>query len=114
MGQSRKDIDQDRDGGVAPVVGALQKVYRQFYRGLLTKDVIRYQSVIDGWKIPELSEQFQILREIGNLFTVQTDLVNSLVTEGQLANMKPYTVRQYITKEQISIRADKFSSSKNI
>ena len=65
---------------------------------VLTKDVIRYQSVIDGWKIPELSEQFQILREIGNLFTVQTDLVNSLVTEGQLANMKPYTVRQYITK----------------
>lgn len=65
---------------------------------VLTKDVIRYQSVIDGWQIPELSEQFQILREIGNLFTVQTDLVNSLVTEGQLANMKPYNVRQYITK----------------
>lgn len=65
---------------------------------VLTKDVLRYQSVIDEWDIPELSEQFQILKEIGNLFTVQADLVNSLVTEGQLAHMKPYNVRQYISK----------------
>lgn len=65
---------------------------------VLTKDVLRYQSVIDEWNIPELSEQFQILKEIGNLFTVQADLVNSLVTEGQLAQMKPYNVRQYISK----------------
>ncbi|EMG47449.1 SEC10 Exocyst complex component SEC10 [Candida maltosa Xu316] len=67
---------------------------------VLTKDVIRYQSVIDTWEIPELSEQFQILKEIGNLFTVQADLVNSLIKEGQLAHMKPYTVRQYISKRE--------------
>ncbi|KAG7661712.1 SEC10 [[Candida] subhashii] len=65
---------------------------------VLTKDVIRYQSIIDEWGITELSEQFQILKEIGNLFTVQSELVNSLVTEGQLASMKQYAVRQYIQK----------------
>ncbi|KAI3406668.2 SEC10 [Candida oxycetoniae] len=65
---------------------------------VLTKDVLQYQSRIDEWNIPILSEKFQILKEIGNLFTVQSDLVNSLVTEGQLSQMRPYTVRQYISK----------------
>lgn len=65
---------------------------------VLTQDVIRYQSVIDSWEIPELTESFQILREISNLFTVQPNLLNSLITEGHLANLKIYTVRQYISK----------------
>lgn len=65
---------------------------------VLTQDVIRYQSVIDSWELPELSESFQILREISNLFTVQPNLINSLISEGHLANLKVYTVRQYISK----------------
>lgn len=65
---------------------------------ILTQDVIRYQSVIDSWEIPGLSENFQILREISNLFTVQPNLLNSLITEGHLANLKIYTVKQYISK----------------
>lgn len=65
---------------------------------ILTKDVIRYQSIIDQWKISDLLEQFQLLKEIGNLFTVHPDLINSLVGEGQLANMKPYAIRQYVSK----------------
>lgn len=65
---------------------------------VLTQDVIRYQSVIDSWEIEELSETFQILREISNLFTVQPNLINSLISEGHLANLKVYTVRQYISK----------------
>ena len=65
---------------------------------ILTKDVIQFQSTVDSWKIPEISEQFQILKEIANLFTVHPDLINSLVSEGQLANVKPYTIRQYVMK----------------
>lgn len=65
---------------------------------ILTQDVIRYQSVIDSWEIPQLSESYQILREISNLFTVQPNLLNSLITEGHLASLKAYTVRQYISK----------------
>lgn len=65
---------------------------------VLTQDVIRYQSVIDSWDLPELSESFQILREISNLFTVQPNLINSLISEGHLASLKIYTVRQYISK----------------
>lgn len=65
---------------------------------VLTQDVINYQSVIDTWEIPELTENFQILKEISNLFTVQPNLINSLITEGHLAKLKIYTVRQYISK----------------
>lgn len=65
---------------------------------ILTKDVIRYQSVIENWEISELSEKFQILKEISNLFTVHPNLINSLVTEGQLAGLKPSIIRQYVGK----------------
>lgn len=65
---------------------------------ILTKDVIRLQTVIDTWEISQLSENFQILKEISNLFTVHPNLINSLITEGQLATLKPFTIRQYISK----------------
>lgn len=65
---------------------------------VLTKDIISYQSTIETWKIPELNYKFQNLREIANLFTVQPELINSLVKEGQLANIKPYVLRQFIMK----------------
>lgn len=65
---------------------------------VLTKDVLRYQSVIDEWQINELSENFQLLKEISNLFTVQAELISSLITEGQLSNLKPYAIRQYVIK----------------
>ena len=64
----------------------------------LTKDIIRFQTVIDEWGIPELSENFQILREVGNLFSVHPNLISSLVTEGRLTSLKPYMIRQYISK----------------
>lgn len=65
---------------------------------VLTQDVIRYQMVIDSWEVPELSDEFQLLREISNLFTVQPNLINSLIVEGHLAGLKISTVRQYISK----------------
>lgn len=65
---------------------------------VLTQDVIRYQSVIESWEIQALSEKFQLLREISNLFTVQPNLINSLTVEGHLAGLKISTVRQYISR----------------
>lgn len=67
---------------------------------VLTQDVINYQSVIDTWEIEEFSESFQILKEISNLFTVQPNLINSLITEGHLAHLKHNTVKQYISKRE--------------
>ncbi|CAN3357028.1 exocyst complex component Sec10p [Diutina catenulata] len=85
------------------VLAQLLDHYKKFtvdYTGgiVLTKDVVHYQSVIDEWGIPELSEEFGLLKEIGNLFTVQYSLIDSLVTEGRLASLKAYAVRQYVSK----------------
>lgn len=85
------------------VLGQLLEHYKKFtvdYTGgiVLTKDVVHYQLVIDSWGIEELSEQFQLLKEIGNLFTVQYGLIDSLVTEGRLATLKAYAIRQYVQK----------------
>lgn len=63
----------------------------------LTQDVIQYQSTIDLWEIPSLTEKFLALRDVANLFTVQPNLINALITEGHFANMKVHTVRQYIS-----------------
>lgn len=65
---------------------------------ILTKDIISYQSLVDSWKIEELSEKFSILRELANLFTVQPNYINSLIKEGQLINLNPDVIQQYIGK----------------
>jgi hypothetical protein len=65
---------------------------------VVTKDIISYQTIIDTWRIPQLSQKFQMLRELANLFTVQPELLNSLTKEGQLMNVKPYILRQFISK----------------
>lgn len=63
-----------------------------------TKDIISYQNSIEQWKLPGLSAKFQLLREIANLFTVQPELLTSLTKEGQLMKVKPYILRQFISK----------------
>lgn len=85
------------------LLGLLVSHFRKFQINeiggvILTKDIISYQAMIDSWKIEELSERFVILRELANLFTVQPNYINSLVKEGQLANLNPDIIQQYVGK----------------
>ncbi|CDR40394.1 CYFA0S05e00298g1_1 [Cyberlindnera fabianii] len=85
------------------VFNALFEHYKNFQINstggiVVTKDIISFQNAIAQWGIPELSNQFQLLREIANLFTVQPELLNSLTKEGEMANVKPYVLRQFIMK----------------
>ncbi|ODV59533.1 exocyst subunit SEC10 ASCRUDRAFT_60164 [Ascoidea rubescens DSM 1968] len=66
---------------------------------VLTKDIIRYQSVIDSWSIESLSDKFSILRDIANLFTVQSEYIHSLIKESQkLMNINISLLLQFISK----------------
>ncbi|ODV97894.1 hypothetical protein PACTADRAFT_52988 [Pachysolen tannophilus NRRL Y-2460] len=71
---------------------------------VLTQDIVRYQSVITEFRVgfgddvDDEFEEFNVLREIANLFTVQKELLPSLMKEGRLAKLKPYVVKQYIMK----------------
>ncbi|KAH3680438.1 hypothetical protein WICPIJ_008287 [Wickerhamomyces pijperi] len=65
---------------------------------ILTTDIIAYQNAVDKWQITDISKKFQLLREIANLFTVNSELINSLTKDGQLVTLKPYVLRQFINK----------------
>lgn len=67
---------------------------------IVTKDIIGYQTAIEEWRIPILSEKFTILREMANLFTVQSDLLDSLTREGHLAEMNKDIISAYISNRE--------------
>ncbi|GMF11702.1 unnamed protein product [[Candida] boidinii] len=88
--------------GDALLVNILNNLKRQRINstgGLtLTQDTIHYINLIDNWDIPELSTRFSVLREVVNIFTVQPDLIPTLIKEGQLKNLKPQLIRLYISR----------------
>lgn len=65
---------------------------------ILTTDMVRYQSVVAEFRIESINEDYIVLREIANLFTVQPELLSSLTKEGQLLKLKPYLIRQFIMR----------------
>lgn len=69
---------------------------------VVTKDIIGYQTAIEEWGVPQLSEKFAILREMANLFTVQPDLLDSLTKEGHLAEMNKDIISAYISNREDS------------
>lgn len=75
---------------------------------ILARDIQGYQHVIDQWSISELSESFSILHGIGNLYTAQPQVLMSLLKDSNLAQLKPYVIREYLSK-----RLDYYTSSIN-
>ncbi|RKP09744.1 exocyst complex protein [Thamnocephalis sphaerospora] len=55
---------------------------------VLSKDIAKYQEVVDRCKIPSLSERFEMLRELGNVFLVKPEILRSLLSEGYLAKIE--------------------------
>ncbi|CDK24588.1 unnamed protein product [Kuraishia capsulata CBS 1993] len=62
----------------------------------LTKDSVHYLAMINSWGIESLTENFTVIKEVANLFLVSSDLIQSLVKEGHLAQLKPSVIRQLI------------------
>lgn len=77
---------------------------------IVTKDIIGYQTTVDDWDIPDLSEKFATLRELANLFTVQPDLLDSLTKEGHLAHMSRGIIQTYIANRE-DFNQDNFMSN---
>ena len=62
---------------------------------LLTKDISSLQQVVESWNIQSLSQRYQLLHEIGNIFIVKPDVLRGLVTEGELAGISPRLLLPY-------------------
>lgn len=51
---------------------------------MLTKDLAMYQDTIARFNIPGLSERFEMIRELGNVFVVQPSILKSYLSESSM------------------------------
>ncbi|ODQ80096.1 hypothetical protein BABINDRAFT_35695 [Babjeviella inositovora NRRL Y-12698] len=65
---------------------------------ILTKDIVQYQNLIGGWKIDALTSQFAILKEVASLFSVNVELLESLIQEGKLKGLSRNMIDSYMQK----------------
>lgn len=80
---------------------------------IVTKDIIGYLNVIELWNIQYLVHKFSTLRELANLFTVKSDLLESLTMEGHLLDVDSKIINAYIANRQDSISDNFISTVKN-
>ncbi|KAI9102714.1 exocyst complex component Sec10-like protein [Phlyctochytrium arcticum] len=55
---------------------------------ILSKDISRYQEVITSFKIPLISERFEMLKELANLFVVKPEYLKTMMREGHLSRIE--------------------------
>ena len=65
---------------------------------MLTKDLALYQDAIATFGIPVLSDRFDMLRQLGNLFIVQASVLKSYMREGHLAKIDERLLRPYLLR----------------
>lgn len=65
---------------------------------MLTKDLAMYQDAISSFGIPALSDRFDMLRQLGNLFIVQPAVLKSYMRESHLAKVEERLLRPYLLR----------------
>jgi len=65
---------------------------------MLTKDLKTYQDTILSFGLPALSERFEFLRQLGNIFLIQPDILKSYITENYLGRIEPMLLRPYLAQ----------------
>ncbi|ODN86325.1 exocyst complex component protein [Cryptococcus wingfieldii CBS 7118] len=63
---------------------------------MLTKDLASYQDIIATFSIPALNERFDMLRQLGNSFIVQPNVLKTYLTEGHLGKIERELLRPYL------------------
>ncbi|PWZ02695.1 exocyst complex component Sec10 [Testicularia cyperi] len=65
---------------------------------MLTKDLAMYQDAVGTFGISALSDRFEMLRQLGNLFIVQASVLKSYMREGHLAKIDERLLRPYLLR----------------
>lgn len=63
---------------------------------MLTKDLASYQEAVAAYRIPALNDRFDMLRQLGNSFIVQPDVLRSYMTESHLGRIDARLLRPYL------------------
>ncbi|KAI0304154.1 exocyst complex component Sec10-like protein [Russula brevipes] len=65
---------------------------------MLAKDLKSYQDTIATFSIPALHERFEFIRQLGNIFLVQPEILKSYITENYLGRIEPALLRPYLAQ----------------
>ena len=68
---------------------------------LLSKDLTEYQNLVEAFNLPSLRERFDLLRQMGNLFTVPPQNLSGIMDSGLLARFDKQALMKLV-----ELRAD--------
>ncbi|OCH92156.1 exocyst complex component Sec10 [Obba rivulosa] len=74
---------------------------------MLAKDIKSYQDVIGTFGIPSLQERFEFIRQLGQVFLIQPDILKSYITEGYLGRIDSSLLRPYLAQRSDWGQAEK-------
>ncbi|KZT72555.1 exocyst complex component Sec10 [Daedalea quercina L-15889] len=74
---------------------------------MLAKDLKSYQDTISSFSIPSLTERFEFIRQLGNVFLVRPDILRSYITEGYLGRIDSSLLRPYLAQRSDWGQAEK-------
>ncbi|KAI5476482.1 exocyst complex component protein [Pseudohyphozyma bogoriensis] len=63
---------------------------------MLTKDLAMYQDTITSFGLSALNDRFEMLRQLGNVFIVQPEILKSYLTESYLAKIDNRLLRPFV------------------
>ncbi|BGP37125.1 Exocyst complex component 5 [Rhodotorula kratochvilovae] len=63
---------------------------------MLTKDLALYQDTIATFSLAPLNDRFEMLRQLGNVFIVQPDILRSYLNEAYLARIENRLLRPFV------------------
>jgi len=83
--------------------GLLLEHYKKFQVNqaggiMLSKDITQYHEVISRWGIGSVSDSFELLQEIGNLFVVGPNTLKDRMRDGVLSRVKPHLLKPYLAR----------------
>lgn len=61
------------------------------------RDIKSYQDTISSFGIAALTERFEFVRQLGNIFLVQPTILKSYITEGYLGRIDPTLLKPYLS-----------------
>jgi hypothetical protein len=88
------DVDQVR----IPRLLSLVSAFSLFTNHNVYRDLAVYQDTFASFGIAAVNDRFDMLRQLGNLFIVQPDILRSYMSESYLARIEPSLLRPYLVQ----------------
>ncbi|KAJ3854531.1 exocyst complex component Sec10-like protein [Lentinula lateritia] len=65
---------------------------------MLAKDIRMYQDTISSFGIPSLTERFEFIRQLGQVFLLSPEILKSYITENYLGRIEPSLLKPYLAQ----------------